>query len=233
MKTSRLRIVETQDNELSLVFQQQSPSKLDRVTRIQQLIEKIQRKDGFSAAEMRAALGVTAWRAFQQQTQTSRIPNEVAKLLNPYKEALQWADALNRRPERTRLSPQQRFKKGLHHAQSAERAYERALEILQCVLDEYPSVSQWLDRPVRFSATNEPTPDAEEVPRVRGSRSPYARPNSKRKELDSSALAALFAALETCKTVNSASSMAWLLPLNEQTNADVDCFAQKKLDWLL
>ena len=232
MKTLPLDVANAPDSELIFVSSRQTSAMRDRKMRIQQLIEKIQRNDGFKAAALRAALGATAWLAFQQQTQSSRIPKEVAKLLGPYQEALQSADALNRRPARPLPSPQQRFKMG-YGAQSAEREYERALELLQCLFDDDPGVGQWFDRPVRFGASDEPTPDAEEMPRVRGSRSPYALPNLKRKELDSAALAALFAALETCKTVNSASPLAWLLPLNEQTDADFACPAQKKLDWLL
>lgn len=222
-----------QDGELPPAFWQESPNRPDRQTRIQQLIEKIQRNDGFKAVEIRAALGATACRAFQQQTQSSRIPKEVAKLLHPYQEVLQRADALNRRPERTLPSPMQRFKMGRHGVHSAEREYERALELLQCLFDDAPGVGRWFDRPVRFGAPDEPTPDAEGMPRVRGSRSPYALPNVNRKELDSAALAALFAALEACKTVESASSLAWLLPLDEQADADFARPAQKKLDWLL
>lgn len=234
MKTLPPNNAQTPDSELPLVFfWQQSPNKPDRLTRIQQLIEKIQRKDGFNASEMRAALGATAWRAFQEQTRSSPIPKEVAKLLRPYQEALRRADALNRQPARALPSPLQKFKMGRHGAQSAEREYERALEWLQCLFDDTPGVGRWFDRSVRFGAPDEPTPDAEGMPRVRGSRSPYALPNLNREELDSAALAALFAALKACKTVNSASSLAWLLPLDEQADADFASPAQKKLDWLL
>lgn len=233
MKTLPLAIASVQDSEPPPAFWQENPTKPDRQTRIQQLIEKIQRKDGFKASEMRAALGVTAWRAFQEQTLSSPIPKEVAELLRPYQEALQRADALNRRPAQPLPSPKQRFKIGRHGAQSAEREYESALECLQCLFDDAPGVGRWFDRPVRFGAPDEPTPDAEGMPRVRGSRSPYALPNLSRKELDSAALAALFAALEACKTVNSASSRDWLLPLDEQADADFARPAQKKLDWLL
>lgn len=233
MKTPHLAIASAQDSELPSVFWQQSPTRPDRRMRIQQLIEKIQRKDGFKAAELRAALGTNAWRAFQQQTQTSRIPKEIAKLLRPYQEALQRADALNQLPVRPLPSPKQRFKMGRHGAQSAEREYERALEFLQCLFDDDSGVGRWFDRPVRFGASDEPTPDAEEMPRVRGSRSPYTLPHLNRKELDSAALAALFAALESCTSVNSASSLTWLLPLNEQGDADFARPTQKKLDRLL
>ena len=232
MKTSPLAIANAQDSELPSAFGQQSPIKPDRRTRIRQLIEKIQRKAGFKAAEMKAALGAIAWRSFQEQTQSSPIPKEVEKLLRPYQEALQRADALIRRAARPLPSPRQRFKVGCG-THSAEREYERALELLRCLFDEYPSLGQWFDRPARFGTTDEPTPDAEDVPRVRGSRSPYALPNLKREEIDSAALAALFAALETCQTVNSAPPLAWLLPLDEQADSDFVRPAQKKLDWLL
>lgn len=233
MKTSPLAIANAQDSELPSAFGQQSPIKPDRRTRIRQLIEKIQRKAGFKAAEMKAALGAIAWRSFQEQTQSSPIPKEVEKLLRPYQEALQRADALNRRPARALPSPQQRFRMGNHGTQSAEGEYERALELLQCLFDDYPSLGQWFDRPVRFGTSSELTPDAEGVPRVRGSRSPYALPNLKREELDGVALAALFAALETCPTVNSASPLAWLLPLCERADGDSVRPVPKKLDWLL
>ena len=233
MKTLPLDVANAPDSELIFVSSRQTSAMRDRKMRIQQLIEKIQRKDGFKAAEMRAALGATAWRAFQQQAQSSCIPKEVARLLRPYQEALQRADALNRRPAQPLPSPKQRFKTGRHGAQSAEREYERALELLQCLFDEYPGVGRWFDRPVRFGTSGEPSPDAEEVPRVRGSRSPYALTNLTRKEQDIAALAALFAALEACKTVNSASLLDWLLPLDEQADADFARPAQKKLDWLL
>lgn len=233
MKTPPLAIANAQDSEPPPAFWQENPTKPDRQTRIQQLIEKIQRHDGFKAAEMRAALGATAWRDFQEQAQSSYIPKEVARLLRPYQEALQRADALNRRPERALPSPMQRFKMGHHGAQSAEREYERALECLQCLFDDAPGVGRWFDRPVRFGAPDEPTPDAEGMPRVRGSRSPYALPNMSRKELDAAALAALLAALDACKTVNPASSLAWLLPLDEQADADFARLEQRKLDWLL
>ena len=117
--------------------------------------------------------------------------------------------------------------------QSAESQYEQALELLQCLFDDYPSLGQWFDRPVRFGTPSEPIPDAEDVPRVRGSRSPYALPNLEREELDSAALAALFAALESCQMVHSASPLAWLLPLGERTDDDFVRPAPKKLDWLL
>ena len=142
------------------------------------------------------------------------------------------SDALNRRPAQPLPSPRQRFKMGCG-IQSAESEYERALELLQCLFDDYPSLGRWFDRPVRFGTHSEPTPDAEDVPRVRGSRSPYALPNLKREEMDSAALAVLFAALETCQTVNSAPPLAWLLPLDEQADSDFVRPVQKKLDWLL
>lgn len=233
MKTPPLAFANAHDSELTPAFWQQHPNKRDRQTRIQQLIEKIQRKDGFKAAEMKAALGATAWQEFQEETRSSPIPKEVAELLRPYKEALQRADALNRLPERPLPSPKQRFKMGRHGAHSAEREYERALELLQCLFDEYPSVGHWLDRPVRFGTSDEPSPDAEEVPRLRGSRSPHALPHLNRKDFDSAALSALYAALESCTIANSVYSLAWLLPLNEQADADFARPTQMKLDWLL
>lgn len=243
MKTLPPAFVTEQDSELLFVSSHQSPTQHDRKMRIQRLIEKIQRNDGFKAAELRAALGATAWQAFQQQTQSSRIPKEVAKLLRPYQEALQRADALNRRPVRPHPSPKQRFKMGCC-ANSAEMEYERASELLQCLFDDDPAIGRWFDRPVRFGVPEVPTLDAEEMPRIRGSRSQYARPNMKRKELDSAALAALFDALANCKTVNPTPTLAWLLPLNERAerlgsveltkpDADFAWPAQKDLDWLL
>ena len=243
MKTLPPEFVTEQDSELLFVSSHQSPTQHDRKIRIQRLIEKIQRNDGFKAAELKAALGATAWQAFQQQTQSSRIPKEVAKLLRPYQEALQRADALNRRPVRPHPSPRQRFKMGCC-ANSAEMEYERASELLQCLFDDDPGIGRWFDRPVRFDVPDEPTPDAEEMPRVRGSRSPYAIPHLTRKQLDSAALAALFAALETCRTVNPTPPLTWLLPLNGQADglgcvelvkpdADFAWPEQNKFSWLL
>ena len=228
---------------LDYVSRHSHKTKTDRKAQILRLIVQIQRNEGFKAAELRAALGATAWQAFQQQTQSSRIPKEVAKLLRPYRDALQRADALNRRPARPLPSPKQRFKMGCC-ANSAEMEYERALELLQCLFEDDPGIGRWFDRPVWFGVPDEPTPDAEEMPRVRGSRSPYALLESKRKELDSSALVALVDALATCKTVNPTPPLAWLLPLDERadgldsiesvkSDADFACPAQKKLDWLL
>jgi hypothetical protein len=243
MKTPPLAIVKAPDSELPSAFWNQTPSMRDRKMRIHQLIEKIQRNDGFKAAELKTALGSMAWQTFQQQAQSSRIPKEVAKLLRPYQEALQRADALNRRPARPLPSPKQRFKMGCR-PNSAEMEYERASELLQILFDDDPAIGRWFDRPVRFGTPDEPTPDAEEMPRVRGSRSPYALPNLTRKELDSAALAALFAALETCKTVNPTPPLAWLLPLKAEvdgfdsvesvkSDADFACPVPKKLGWLL
>lgn len=231
MKTPPSAIAKTQNSELPPAVLVRKPAKTDRQIRIQDLIKKIQRKDGFKASEMKAALGATAWRDFQKQTRSTSIPKEASKLLRPYQEALQRADALNRLPARPPLSPKQRFKIG--RPNSAEKEYARALELLQCLIDEYPSIASWLDRPVRFGVSDDPPPNAEQVPRVRGSRSPYALPILKREDLDATALATLFAALECCTTLNSASPLAWLLPQNEQANADVSCPVQKKFDWLL
>lgn len=243
MKTPPLAIVKAPDSELPSAFWNQTPSMRDRKMRIHQLIEQIQLGCSFKSSDLKAALGSTAWQTFQQQAQSSRIPKEVAKLLRPYQEALQRADALNRRPVRPHPSPRQRFKMGCC-ANSAEMEYERASELLQCLFDDDPGIGRWFDRPVRFDVPEVPTLDAEEMPRIRGSRSQYARPNMKRKELDNAALAALFDALANCKTVNPTPTLAWLLPLNGQADglgcvelvkpdADFAWPEQNKFSWLL
>lgn len=243
MKTPDTQNEAHQRPTLDYASRRQPKAKTDRKTRIQSLIEQIQLGCSFKSSELKAALGSVAWQAFQQQTQSSSIPKEVAKLLRPYQEALQRADALNRSPARPLPSPKQRFKMGCR-PNSAEMEYERASELLQILFDDDPAIGRWFDRPVRFGTPDEPTPDAEEMPRVRGSRSPYALPNLTRKELDSAALAALFAALDTCKTVNPTPPLAWLLPLKAEadgfdsvesvkSDADFACPEPKKLGWLL
>jgi hypothetical protein len=54
---------------------------------------------------------------------------------------------------------------------AADRVYERALEHLQEILAQEPSLSVWLDRAVDFSAENAPTLDPPSMPRAVTSRS--------------------------------------------------------------
>lgn len=54
---------------------------------------------------------------------------------------------------------------------AADRAYERALEYLQEILAQDPSLCIWLDRAVDFSAENAPTLDPPSMPRAVTSRS--------------------------------------------------------------
>lgn len=62
-------------------------------------------------------------------------------------------------------------------AGEAERAYERALELLEQMMGETPAIYAWLDRQVVFGWPHDssPTPDPEGVPRVITSRSRYKR----------------------------------------------------------
>lgn len=54
---------------------------------------------------------------------------------------------------------------------AADRAYELALEHLEGILAQDPSLSVWLDRAVDFSAENAPTLDPPSMPRAVTSRS--------------------------------------------------------------
>lgn len=110
------------------------------------------------------------------------------KLLNPYVEKLKEADALYHSAERTKPNVRPSKKtlwdvanhnrhlssRGLKH-RKAEITYERALEILEELLSDYPWLCDFLDRPVSFSHEDcNVSPDAHGVPRLFNSRSQFA-----------------------------------------------------------
>lgn len=92
--------------------------------------------------------------------------------LESYTKMLKAADAIWLRYENTRS--------GHHKAETeyaAQRAYERALEHLEELLNTNPAIEMYLDRAIRFDAGYECSPEAGEVPRYKLSKSHYALPD--------------------------------------------------------
>ena len=118
---------------------------------------------------------------------TSKHVKKVRDPLHAYLEKLKEADALHHSAERTkpnvRPSRKSLWDTGEHNNKlsscelkhrKAESAYERALEILEELLGDYPWICTHLDRPVNFQ--HEPcnvSPDAYGVPRFSNSRSRF------------------------------------------------------------
>ena len=186
---------------LDYVTRSQPKVETDRKTRIRQLIDQIQRGDGFKATELKAALGLHAWKAYRQQTKSapSRMPKFLTSALRPYLAAVRRADAKTRKDEgKQRIgTPTQRFKLG-SVKRSAESEYEHALELLEVIAEDYPGLSVWFDRPIEVDQFDNLTPDANGVPRLLASRSMYADTEVGDKELKNTALISLHDALTTC-----------------------------------
>lgn len=172
--------------------------------RILHLIEQIERGDSFNETNLKHALGSALWKQYQQQCLV-RIPDDAANLLRPYQDALRSADQLQHQGTSRRPSPVRRPKKMLTR-RGVDLEYSRALELLQVLLADHPNLRTWLDRPVSFDTQDEPDTTPEDVPRLLGSRSQYARQGTSRADT----LAFLKATLKDLD--DAATRPSWLLP---------------------
>jgi hypothetical protein len=150
-----------------------------RQSRIHALIDQIQRGEGFNAADLAAALGMRAWTAYQQEKQSMPRPpmaGQVAAELSRYREVVRRADAMARATmeKRKRVnSRKQRLMLG-YAVRSATGEYERALELLEQLADDWPGIAGYFDRPLNFGQSGDLTPSPCGVPRLHGSRSENA-----------------------------------------------------------
>jgi hypothetical protein len=201
----------TADDALLFVPQSRNRTAGARMQRIRQLIRQIESGESVELKELRGALGPALWQSLSDELGTTPPSKEALMRLRPYQAALQRADALNRRKQRPVPSPLQRFKQGPIRPPSAEDAYCRALEVLAEILDDFPVARRWLDRPARFGEVDEPGAAIDEVPRLKGSRSSYARTRANQEAWAAAALQALRRAAESMQDEKNASS--WLLPV--------------------
>lgn len=199
------------DNALLFVPQSRTRTASARMQRLRQLIRQIESGECVELKTLREALGPALWQSLRDELGTTPPSKEALMRLQPYQNALQRADALNRRAQQPVPSPLQRFKQGPIRPPSAEDAYCHALEVLAGILDDFPGARQWLDRPVRFCGVDEPGAAADEVPRLKGSRSSYARTRATRKAWATAALPALRRAAESARDEQNTPS--WLLPV--------------------
>ena len=199
------------DEALLFVPQSRNRTARARMQRIRQLIRQIESGESVDLKELREALGPALWQGLRDELGSTPPSKDALMRLRPYQTALQRADALNRRAQRPVHTPLQRFKQGPIRPPSAEDAYFHALEVLAGILDDFPGASQWLDRPVRFCGVDEPGAAADEVPRLKGSRSSYARTRATRKAWAAAALLALRRAAESAR--NEQNTPSWLLPV--------------------
>jgi hypothetical protein len=202
MKTPENQSHTNQGSKLIYVSCNPPKKSTDRKERIQSLIEQIQLGDRFKSSELKAALGSVAWAAFQQETAThapSRKSPNAAGELRPYLETVRRADAKASKcgGRERHLSRKQRFKAGPAFRGMAAM-YERALVLLEEWVEHYPGLEIWFDRPLVFGQLGDLTADADGMPRLLWSRSPYALTDGPRKELARVALTYLYEAPKTC-----------------------------------
>ena len=157
---------------------------------------------------LRGVLGEDSWRLLQQKidlvqqhsyAQRPVISAVITNAFQLYSETLAKADELDNRAEHTKamVMPSAKTKMRLLTTgqpcsrssnsrnilrRRAEKAYERALEILEELLGESPDLVNYLDRPVCFNCENcNVWPDIESVPRLINSRSPHNKCRPPRK----------------------------------------------------
>lgn len=246
MKTPKNPSEAPQSFTFDYVSRRQPKVKTDRKTRIRQLIDQIQQGDGFNATELKAVLGLHAWKAYRQQTKSvpPRMPKSLTSALRPYLAALRRADSKTRNGEGKQGigTPTQRFKLG-SAKRSAEGEYEHALELLEVIAEDYPALGVWFDRPIEVDQFDNLTPDANGVPRLLGSRSMYADTAVGDKDLKNTTLIYLHDALKTCGLSKSTppahthlyDALDWLDPdigpeLGSVSSSDID---GDPLSWLL
>ena len=151
-----------------------------RLQRIESLIARLDRDqdiqkrdlDAVLTAEQRASFAA-AW----QEQRANRRPEKPAEITE-YERLLAKADLaygkFDSYSARTTSRSNVIVNRGAHARAlggAADRAYERALEQLQAMLAQDPSLCVWLDRAVDFSAENAPTLDPPSMPRAVTSRS--------------------------------------------------------------
>jgi hypothetical protein len=103
--------------------------------------------------------------------------------LDEYTKIIKSGDLYNAMAERLSAAKKKKYdtngqSASLRMRRKAEAAYERALEYLRSLTDgahDAAEIERWLDRNVSWVAGEEPSVDAEGVPRVRGSKSKYAQ----------------------------------------------------------
>lgn len=152
-----------------------------------------------SVRKLENMLGTDRWERLQEGINLLRearqtrlaVPTYIIRAMRPYIDRLAEADRLEHLSERTSLSsmPSATTKRLLRmrgisissryssreiFRTRAEAEYEKAIEKLHEVIDEFPEIRTYLDRYPLFDGENfNVTPDAAGVPRLRNSRSRY------------------------------------------------------------
>ncbi|MCX7164799.1 MAG: hypothetical protein NTV11_00810 [Rhodocyclales bacterium] len=154
----------------------------ERKKLIQCLLDKFHSCENVADSDIRWAIGASAWKDLKAELkQLSRpVPRYIVSILKPYIAELERADFLYARAESSRSNHCSGSSYvGLHPKRTlacqAENAYDRAHELLEQLVESYPEILMWLDRPVKFGQVNGTlSPDPEGVPRLITSRSQYA-----------------------------------------------------------
>ncbi len=152
-----------------------------------------------SEDRLKATLGCDRWNCLQEEINTLRemrhtrpaTPQHIIRAMRPYTEHLAEADRLTRLADHSRPTavPSTKNQKLLTlrygatirgrtsretYRRLAEHAYEKAIEKLQEIIEEFPTAVCFLDRDSIFDGDRfNVTPDPGGVPRLLNSRSPH------------------------------------------------------------
>lgn len=171
-------------------------SKTLKLRNARMLIERLQHRQPVDDQNLASTLGKVRWRELQQEISAMEdrlheqaIPIHVVRAMRHYNERLAKADQLERKAELTKPSTrpslvvkrQLRLRGKLHLLRKsskeiyrirAETQYERAIETLIEVIEEFPDVVSHLNKyPIFDGEAFNVNPDPEGVPRLRNSRS--------------------------------------------------------------
>jgi hypothetical protein len=155
----------------------------DRKALIESLIIGIQNKKSPSKHEMQQALTAEEWDKYEARVRSywelPKLSRYAINSLQPYEKALKRADFLDARANACSGKRRPRFISPLYRKTplsiQADNAYERALEILQQLLEKEPGMVGCFDRPIKFDIDDlAPRPDVVSVPRRITSRSQHA-----------------------------------------------------------
>ncbi len=174
-------------------------SKRMPISAAQTLLNDLESKKKVSGDMLERILGPHRWERLQNEINAIReakyinqpLPSYIVNALRPYTERLTKADRLSRLAAQIRSSAtpsaatlRRRRMRGLSSAKArstaqlysadAEFAYDRAIEKLLEIIEEFPEVGSYLDRlPVFDGEHCNVSPDPAGVPRLRSSRSRY------------------------------------------------------------
>lgn len=148
-------------------------STAERIKRLKRHVETLNDGRNVSNRDLRSLLSDDEFQQLEEQWQFAKAYKQSIvdgrTELESYTKMLKAADAIWSRYENTRS--------GHHKAETeyaAQRAYEKALEHLEELLDANPAIEIYLDRSIRFDAGYQCNPEAGEVPRYKMSKSHHA-----------------------------------------------------------